>query len=76
MEISNEFLMKYDDDRNRFWLEITGLDKKSIYSYQYLVDGSIYVADQYSPIILDSYNHSSVGLNNVDFLHFQLIKRQ
>ena len=59
-EISNEFLMKYDDDRNRFWLEITGLDKKAYHSYQYLVDGSIYVADPYSPIILDSYNDSFV----------------
>ena len=59
-EISNEFLMKYDDGRNRFWLEITGLDKKAYHSYQYLVDGSIYVADPYSPIILDSYNDSFV----------------
>ena len=59
-EISNEFLMKYDDDRNRFWLEISGLDKKAYHSYQYLVDGSIYVADPYSPIILDSYNDSFV----------------
>ena len=53
-EISNEFLMKYDDDRNRFWLEITGLDKKAYHSYQYLVDGSIYVADPYSCLLYTS----------------------
>ena len=59
-EISDDYLMKYDNTIDRFWLEIPGLDKKAYHSYQYLVDGSIYVADPYSPIILDSYNDSFV----------------
>ncbi|MEL0009535.1 MAG: hypothetical protein VW741_06660, partial [Flammeovirgaceae bacterium] len=48
-EISDDYLMKYDNTIDRFWLEIPGLDKKAYHSYQYLVDGSIYVADPYSP---------------------------
>tara|TARA_B100000287_G_scaffold63915_1_gene55457 strand:- start:526 stop:3321 length:2796 start_codon:yes stop_codon:yes gene_type:complete len=59
-EISSEYLMKYDNTIDRFWLEISGLIKQMYHSYQYLVDGSIYVADPYSPIILDSYNDSFV----------------
>ena len=59
-EISDDYLMKYDDTIDKFWLEIPGLIKNIYHSYQYLVDGSIYVADPYSPIILDSYNDSFV----------------
>ena len=59
-EISDDYLMKYDDTIDRFWLEIPGIIKNIYHSYQYLVDGSIYVADPFSPIILDSYNDSFV----------------
>lgn len=59
-EISDDYLMKYDDAIDRFWLEIPGLIKNIYHSYQYLVDGSIYVADPFSPLILDSYNDSFV----------------
>ena len=59
-EVSSQYLMKYDNTVDKFWLEITGLDKQSYHSYQYLVDGSIFIADPFSPIILDSYNDSYV----------------
>ena len=59
-EISSDYLMKYDENLNKFWFELSGLDKESYHSYQYLVDGSIYIADPYSTIILDSYNDSYI----------------
>ncbi len=59
-EILDDYLMKYDENLNKFWIELSGLNKKSYHSYQYLVDGSIYIADPYSTIILDSYNDSYV----------------
>ena len=59
-EISDDYLMKYDSAIDRFWLEIPELNKNIFHSYQYLVDGSTYVADPYSPIILDSYSDSFV----------------
>ena len=52
--------MRYDEDQDRFWIEIQGLDRKSYHSYQYLVDGSIYIADPYSTIILDSFHDSYI----------------
>ena len=42
-EVSSQYLMKYDNTVDKFWLEITGLDKQSYHSYQYLVDGSIFM---------------------------------
>ena len=38
-EISDDYLMKYDDTIDRFWLEIPGLIKNIYNSYNYLVDG-------------------------------------
>ncbi len=52
-EISNNYLMKYDQAQDKFWYELSGLNTKSYHSYQYLVDGSVFIADPYSPIILD-----------------------
>lgn len=59
-EVDDQYLMKYDDTINRFWFVLSGVDQSAYHSYQYLVDGSIYIADPYSPIILDSYNDSYV----------------
>ena len=59
-EVDDQYLMKYDDTINRFWFVLSGVDQSAYHSYQYLVDGSIYIADPYSPIVLDSYNDSYV----------------
>ena len=50
--------MNYDPKLNRFWYEIENLDIDKLYSYQYIVDGVISIADPYSEMILDS-NHDS-----------------
>ena len=51
-----EYLLKKDSSKNRFWIELTGLTPKFDYKYQYFVDGKIRIADPYSTTILDEFN--------------------
>ena len=55
-EKENNYLLKKDSAKNRFWIELTGLTPGTDYTYQYLVDGSIRIADPYSTTILDEAN--------------------
>ncbi|MFD1314824.1 alpha-amylase family glycosyl hydrolase [Namhaeicola litoreus] len=55
-EKNNNYLLKKDSGKNRFWLEISGLTSKTNIRYQYLVDGVIRIADPYSTTILDENN--------------------
>lgn len=50
------YQMNKSIDGNTFWLEITGLTPGQPYSFQYLVDGELKVADPYSTVVLDPYN--------------------
>ena len=50
------YLLKKDSSKDRFWIELTGLTPQTNYTYQYLVDGIIRVADPYSTTILDENN--------------------
>lgn len=51
--VSNSYQMKKTPDGERFWLELTGLQKGVEYAFQYLVDGKIRIADPYSDKVLD-----------------------
>ena len=51
---SEDYKMKRDG--NYFWITVDGLERDKEYGYQYLVDGSIKVADPYSRKILDPWN--------------------
>jgi len=51
-----EWQMKRSTDGTLYWLDITGLDNTTLYSYQYLVDGTLRIADPYTPIVLDPGN--------------------
>ena len=55
-EKDSNYLLKKDSAKNRFWIELTGLTPETDYTYQYLVDGSIRIADPYSTTILDESN--------------------
>lgn len=54
------FQMKRSVDGTLFWLDISGLDANELYSYQYLVDGSIKIADPYTPVVLDPGNDNFI----------------
>jgi 1,4-alpha-glucan branching enzyme len=49
----NKYFMNKSVDGSTFWLKIGGLTKGQTYTYQYLVDGTIKVADPLSSLILD-----------------------
>ncbi len=52
----NNYLLKKDSTKDRFWIQLNNLSPTSEYTYQYLVDGSLRVADPYSTTILDESN--------------------
>ncbi|CCH53891.1 alpha amylase catalytic region [Fibrisoma limi BUZ 3] len=51
-----QYLMNRTPDGNRYWLELINLTPGQEVAYQYLVDGTIGVADPYSDKILDRNN--------------------
>jgi pullulanase/glycogen debranching enzyme len=55
-EVNNNYLLKKDSSKNRFWIELTGLAPQTNYTYQYLIDGDLKVADPYSTIVLTETN--------------------
>lgn len=55
-QISSDYLMKLTPDSTRFWIRLKGLKPKKEYAYQYLIDGSLKVADYNCEKILDPYN--------------------
>jgi glycosidase len=54
------YAMKRSVDGNKWWIDITGLTPGTTYTYQYLVDGTIKVADPVSWLILDPANDAGV----------------
>ena len=52
---ATDFLLNKTPDGSAFWLTVDGLgdDPAAWHSYQYLVDGELYIADPYSELILD-----------------------
>lgn len=47
-------------DGEYFWITLSGLTKGEEYAFQYLVDGSIYIADPYTDKVLDPWNDSYI----------------
>ncbi len=54
------YLMKKDPATDRFWLEISELTPQFNHQYQYLVNGTLNVADPYSTLILDEFNDTFI----------------
>lgn len=48
--------MKKTPDGKKWWIQIDQLDANKAYTYQYLVDGVLKVADPYSEVVLDPDN--------------------
>ena len=55
-QATEEYLMKRSPDGTRYWIELTGLEPGKEIAYQYLVDGTLAVADPYTHKILDPWN--------------------
>ncbi|MFT3911322.1 MAG: alpha-amylase family glycosyl hydrolase [Ferruginibacter sp.] len=50
------YQMNKTPDGNYWWITLTGLTPGTEYSFQYIVDGTLRIADPYSEKILDPYN--------------------
>lgn len=60
-ETSSTSLMNVTPDKQRFWLRITGLTPGTEYAYQYLIDGSLKIADYNCEKILDPDNDQYIS---------------
>jgi glycosidase len=60
-EQSQSSLMNVSPDGNTFWLRIDGLKPGREFAFQYLVDGTIPVADPYSEKVLDRNNDKFIS---------------
>lgn len=52
-KIDDRYLMKQTPDEDRYWLRISALDAEKEYGFQYLVDGTLRIADPYAEKVLD-----------------------
>lgn len=59
-ELSNDYLMKQTPDSTSYWIRLNELSAAEEYGYQYLIDGSIRVADAYTQMILDPSNDAYI----------------
>ncbi len=55
------YLLKKDSGKDRFWMELSGLNAQTNYRFQYLVDGQIRIADPYSTTILTETNDQFIN---------------
>jgi 1,4-alpha-glucan branching enzyme len=60
--------MKKTPDGNKWWIQIDQLDASKSYAYQFLVDGTLKVADPYSEVLLDPDNDQYVPATNLSNL--------
>ncbi len=60
-QINNSYLLKKDSAKNRFWIELTGLTPQTDYTYQYILEAVLKVADPYSTVILSEYNDQYIN---------------
>lgn len=61
--VDQTYYMNRTPDGNRWWIEIDNLTPQKEYIFQYLVDGSIRIADPYSEKISDPDNDSYISAN-------------
>jgi 1,4-alpha-glucan branching enzyme len=59
--VDAKYAMNHTKDGKRWWIQIDGLDANTEYGYQYLIDGTLRVADPYTQKVLDPDNDSYIG---------------
>ena len=62
--VNSSSFMSLSTDSSYWWKTITGLNPGGKYTYQYLIDGVIKIADPLSPLILDPNNDANIGSFN------------
>ena len=62
--VNSSSFMSLSTDSSYWWKTITGLNPGGKYTYQYLIDDVIKIADPLSPLILDPNNDANIGSFN------------
>ncbi|MDP2189361.1 MAG: alpha-amylase family glycosyl hydrolase [Sphingobacteriaceae bacterium] len=62
-ELDVNYFMNRTPDSNWYWLTITGLTPAEEYAFQYLIDGSLRVADPFAEKVLDPWNDRFISSN-------------
>ena len=62
-----QYQMNKTADGKYWWLRISGLTPGTEYSYQYLVDGTLKIADPYAEKILDPYNNNDSYISSATY---------
>ena len=68
-EVSSDYFMKRSPAGDFFWIDIEGLDADQNYAFQYIVDGTIIVADPFSELVLDQNNDPFIDEATFPNLH-------
>ncbi|MGX7688576.1 DUF4961 domain-containing protein [Flectobacillus roseus] len=55
-ETNNNYLLKRNTSAERYWIQLDGIEKGKEYAFQYLINGTLAVADPYAEKILDPNN--------------------
>jgi len=58
------YFMNYDASKSLYWIKIEGLTPNTEVGYQYLVDGSIKIADPFSEIVLNEWDDAYIPTAN------------
>lgn len=59
--LDTDYQLKKSTDGNTFWIRLENLQPDRTYTYQYLVDGDIKIADPYSTLVLDPFHDGFIG---------------
>jgi hypothetical protein len=51
-ETNNNYLLKRNTSAERYWIQLDGIEKGKEYAFQYLINGTLAVADPYAEKIL------------------------
>jgi len=60
-EIDPNYFMKRTTDESKYWITISNLEPGEKYGFQYLVDGTLRIADPYTEKVLDRWNDSFIS---------------
>ena len=67
--ISTDYFMKQTPDGQFFWIELDNLEANKNYAFQYLVDGTIIIADPFSELVLDENNDQFISSETFPDMH-------
>ena len=59
-QLDEDYFMRRTPDGRRFWVTITGLEPRQEYAFQYLIDGTLRIADPYTEKVLDPWNDQEI----------------